>query len=137
MGITGGETLLTMGVAALASGSAQSVINEAESYLRGDKQLNESSLEDSAMDIGINAMENSALNFVGNFTGANSIHTDINWTKPSSWKSFFDLKYGQKVLMQTSVGSIMSLAWSQTEYSHNMYSDMDSDRNHVSCIVAK
>jgi hypothetical protein len=114
---TGGTSLLAMGGAALAGGAAQSIINEAESYVSGERQLDPSNFENSVGDIAINTVKNSAINFVGDFYGkVEPFKTDIHWFQPTKLKSFFEKSYGQKIMLQTAMGAGINYLESMTEY---------------------
>ncbi len=127
-----------MGGAALAGGAAQSIINEAESYISGERQLNPSNLGDSTEDIAIDTIKNGVINFVGDYDGGEAFETKGSWFQPSKWKSFLTKSYGQKIILQTAVGARVSFLESMTEYYFcNMNSGMDSNGSYATSMVIK
>ena len=95
--LTGGASFA---VSALIGAGVQTGVDTLETVIRGE----EISLGQSAIDFGINF----ATTFVGNWIGAKIIPTNSGWFKPQKFLSVFLKPYGQKILLQTAIGAVLS-----------------------------
>ena len=95
--LTGGASIV---ISAVIGASIQTGVDTLENAIRGD----EISLEQIALDLGINFATTS----IGNWIGAKSIPTNPGWFKPQKFLSVFLKPYGQKILLQTAIGAGIS-----------------------------
>ena len=85
---------------ALISAAVQTGIDTIETLIRGENIL----IVQTMLDFGINF----ATAFIGNFLGSSLISTNSGWFKPQKFTSVFTKPYGQKILLQTAIGSVLS-----------------------------
>ena len=95
----GGEGMV---IAAFCAGAVQSLMDFAESVLIG-KRSNWSQLS-------VDFIWNSATMLAGNYLGGKMVFINKGWFQPKYIKSFFTKSYGQRLLAQTGIGSILSIA---------------------------
>lgn len=94
---TGGASLA---FAAVMGAAMQTGVDFIETRIRGE----DVSLGQTALDFGINF----ATTFVGNWLGAKLIPTNGGWFKPQKLLSIFTKPYGQRILLQTTIGAGLS-----------------------------
>lgn len=93
---TGGGSLF---IAAGLSAVVQTGVDILEKSIRGEK-------------IGWYILRDLAVNFggtlIGNYIGVKLIYTNNNWFKPQKFISIFTKSYGQKIIVQSIIGSFVS-----------------------------
>lgn len=94
---TGGTSLV---FAAGLGAIAQTCVDTLETVVRGE-EVNRWQI---AVDLSINF----ATTFAGNWLGAKVIPTNSGWFKPQKFLSVFTKPYGQKILLQTTIGAGLS-----------------------------
>jgi len=87
-------------IAAGAGALVQTSVDLIETAIRGEK-IN---WRQTALDLVINF----AVTWVGNYMGGNLIPTNNGWFKPQKFWSVFIRPYGQRILMQTLIGAVIS-----------------------------
>ena len=95
--LSGGASIM---ISAVIGASIQTGVDTLENAIRGE----EISLEQIALDLGINFATTS----IGNLIGAKCIPTNSGWFKPKKFLSVFFKPYGQKILLQTAIGAGIS-----------------------------
>ena len=94
---TGGASLA---ISALIGAYVQTTVDTVETLIRGE----DVSLLMTILDFRVNF----ATTFVGNVVGAKIIPTNAGWFKPQKFISVFTKPYGQKLLLQTALGTLLS-----------------------------
>ena len=94
---TGGASLF---IAAGASSIAQTGVDTLETVIRGEQV----DWAQTAIDLGLNF----ATTLAGNYLGGKIVPTNPGWFQPKKFLSVFTKSYGQKILLQTTVGAGLS-----------------------------
>ena len=94
---TGG---ISLAFAAIIGAGVQTGVDTLETVIRGE-QVNG---WQTVADLGINF----ATTFAGNWLGAKLIPTNAGWFKPQKFLSVFTKPYGQRILLQTTIGAGLS-----------------------------
>ena len=110
---TGGASLI---IASIASSIIQKGVDTHETIIRGEAV----NISQTFIDLGLNFVTTLA----GNYLGGNLIPTNTGWFQPQKFLSVFTKSYGQKILLQSTIGSVLSGAinllrksdWSKLKY---------------------
>ena len=94
---TGGASLF---IAAGASAIAQTGVDTLETVIRGE----EVDVGQTFIDLGLNFVTTLA----GNYLGGKMIPTNPGWFQPQKFLNVFTKSYGQKILLQTTIGAGLS-----------------------------
>ena len=94
---TGGASLA---FAAVISAGIQTGVDTIETIIRGEKINGWQTIAD----FGINF----ATTFAGNYIGSKLISINSGWFQPKKFLSVFTKSYGQKILLQSSIGAGLS-----------------------------
>ena len=94
---TGGASLA---ISALIGAYVQTTVDTVETLIRNE----DVSLLMTVLDFRVNFVTT----FVGNVLGAKIIPTNAGWFKPQKFISVFTKPYGQKLLLQTTIGALLS-----------------------------
>ena len=94
---TGGASLI---IGASVGSLVQTGVDTIETAIRGEKIY----LGQTMLDLGLNF----ATTLTGNYLGAKIIPTNSGWFQPKRFLSVFTKSYGQKILVQTLMGGVLS-----------------------------
>ena len=78
----------------------QTGVDTLETIIRGEEVV----VGQTFIDLGLNFVTSLA----GNYLGSKMIPTNSGWFQPKRFLSVFTKPYGQKILMQTAIGAILS-----------------------------